>query len=127
MTSNTAQTETASAPAEKNKPHKKASTGARGANVASPRAKTGKKASRSKRAPKGRTKATGARDGSKTAKILDLLKRPGGATAKDLQKASGWQPHSMRGFLSGMIRKKMGLTLASTKAEHGERSYAVKP
>ena len=56
MTSNTAQTETASAPAEKNKPHKKASTGARGANVASPRAKTGKKASRSKRAPKGAKK-----------------------------------------------------------------------
>jgi len=127
MTSNTAQTETASAPAEKNKPHKKASTGARGANVASPRAKTGKKASRSKRAPKGRTKATGARDGSKTAKILDLLKRPGGATAKELQKAAGWQPHSVRGFLSGTVRKKLGLAITSTKGEDRERSYAVKP
>jgi hypothetical protein len=39
-----------------------------------------------------------ARDGSKTAKILDLLKRPGGVTSKDLMKATGWLPHSVRGF-----------------------------
>jgi hypothetical protein len=39
-----------------------------------------------------------AREGSKTATILELLKRPSGATAKELLKATGWQAHSLRGF-----------------------------
>ena len=83
-----------------------------------------------KKAPKGRTKREVAkpkvaRDGSKTAKILDLLKRPGGATSKELMKATGWLPHSVRGFLSGTVRKKMGLTVTSTKGENGERTYSV--
>ena len=67
-----------------------------------------------------------ARDGSKTAQILDLLKRPGGVTAKELMKATGWQAHSVRGFLSGTVGKKMGLTVTSTKGEDGERTYRVK-
>ena len=66
------------------------------------------------------------REGSKTATILELLKRPGGATSKELQKATGWQPHSVRGFLSGTIGKKMGLTVTSTKGEDGERNYSIK-
>ena len=60
------------------------------------------------------------------AKILDLLRRAGGATAKELQTATGWQPHSVRGFLSGTIGKKMGLTVTSSKSEDGERSYSIK-
>jgi len=83
-------------------------------------------ASPAKKAPKGAKKAEPARDGSKAAKILELLKRPGGATSKELMKATGWQPHSVRGFLSGTVGKKMGLTVTSTKGEDGERSYAVK-
>jgi hypothetical protein len=43
-----------------------------------------------------------------------------------LMKATGWQAHSVRGFLSGTIGKKMGLTVISTKGEDGERSYSVK-
>jgi len=66
-----------------------------------------------------------ARDGSKTARILELLKRPGGATAKELMKVTGWQPHSVRGFLSGTVNKKMRLTVASTKREDGERVYKL--
>ena len=58
-------------------------------------------------------------------KILDLLKRPGGATIKALMKASGWQPHSVRGFLSGNLRKKMGLVVVSAKSDDGERSYSI--
>jgi hypothetical protein len=65
-------------------------------------------------------------EGSKTATILEMLKRPGGASAKDLLKATGWQPYSLRGFLSGTVGKKMGLTVTSTKGEDGERSYSVK-
>jgi hypothetical protein len=42
-------------------------------------------------------------------------------------KVTGWQPHSVRGFLSGTVGKKMGLTVTSTKGEDGERSYSIKP
>ena len=41
-------------------------------------------------------------------------------------KATGWQPHSVRGFLSGTIGKKMGLVVRSTKGDSGERSYSIK-
>jgi len=131
MTLITEQPETAqlaeNAPA---KPTKKARVGARRANVAPAKPKSGKKASPAKKAPKGAKKAKSAkpeaRDGSKTAKILDLLKRPGGVTSKELQKASGWQPHSVRGFLSGTVGKKMGLTVISAKGEDGERTYSIK-
>jgi hypothetical protein len=68
----------------------------------------------------------GTRAGSKTNAILELLKRPDGVTAKELMKVTGWQPHSVRGFLSGTIGKKMGLTVTSTKGEDGERSYSIK-
>ena len=121
------QTETAqTAEGAAAKPTKKAAAGARRANVAPKNAKSGKKANPAKKAPRGAQKATGARDGSKAAKILDLLKRPGGATAKELIKATGWQPHSIRGFLSGTVSKKMKLTVVSTKSEDGERNYSIK-
>jgi hypothetical protein len=127
MTSITEQTETAQPEANAAaKPTKKGNTGARGANVAPKTAKAGKKATPTKKAPKGAKKAKGAWDGSKTAKVLDLLKRAGGVTGKELMKATGWQPHSVRGFLSGTIAKKMGLTVVSTKGDDGERSYSVK-
>src|SRR5271154_1453313 len=126
MTSNAEAIETAVAPVTKEpKATKKASAGARRANVAPAKPKSGKKASPAKKAHKSAKKATGARDGSKTAKVLELLKRPGGVTTKELMKATGWQPHSVRGFLSGTVGKKMGLTVTSAKAEDGERSYSV--
>jgi len=62
---------------------------------------------------------------SKSAKIVELLKRPGGATLKELMKATGWQAHSVRGFLSGTVGKKMGLGVTSSKAEDGDRRYSV--
>jgi hypothetical protein len=120
MTSTTEQTETA----PETKATKKAAAGARRANSAPAKGKAGKKAAPKKKAP--RSARNDAREGSKTATILDLLKRPGGATAKELLKATGWQPHSLRGFISGTLGKKMGLTVISTKGEGGERSYSVK-
>ncbi len=122
------ETATSPAPATEGQPKagKKASRAPQGAHVAKKKGKSGKKATPAKKAPKGAKKATGAREGSKTNKVLELLKRPGGVTAKELMKVTGWQPHSVRGFLSGTVGKKMGLTVTSTKGEGGERSYSVK-
>jgi hypothetical protein len=111
---------------EKPKVTKNASVAKRGAHVAPKKGKAAKKASPAKKAPKGAKKAAGARDGSKTARVLELLKRPSGVTAKELMKATDWQAHSVRGFLSGTVGKKMGLTVTSTKGEDGERTYSVK-
>jgi hypothetical protein len=125
MKSTTETTETAlAAAASETKAAKKAAAGARRANVAPAKAKAGKKATPKKKAPK--SARNDARGGSKTATILEMLKRPGGASAKELLKATNWQPHSLRGFLSGTVGKKMGLTVTSTKGEDGERSYSVK-
>jgi hypothetical protein len=65
------------------------------------------------------------RGGTKTDKILDLLKRPGGATLTELVKATGWQPNSVRGFLSGAIGKKMGTPVESFRSSDGDRSYRL--
>jgi len=67
------------------------------------------------------------RAGSKTRKLLALLQRPQGAGIKELLKVTGWQPHSVRGFISGVVVRKMGLPVTSTKAESGERRYAIRP
>jgi hypothetical protein len=84
------------------------------------------KATRANKRAKARTPAGSPRPGSKTAQVLHLLERSGGATLNDLMKATDWQAHSVRGFLSGTLRKKMGLAVASTKAENGVRSYTLK-
>ena len=69
-------------------------------------------------------KTIAARRGSKTAKILALLRRPGGASLDQPKKATGWQAHSVRGFLSGALKKKMGLRIDSAKRD-GERTYRL--
>ena len=121
----------ATATGEQPKPTKKARVGARRAHVAPAKGTSAKKASPAKKAPKGAKKASSpktgkAREGSKTAQILDLLKRSGGVTLKQLMNATGWQAHSVRGFISGTLRKKLGLAVTSTKGEDGDRSYSVK-
>jgi hypothetical protein len=133
-TSTTKEQETtqSTAPTQEPEPPKKVRVAARKTNVATSQGKSGNKASPGKKAAKvpkkaTRAKAEVARPGSKTEKVLDLLKRSGGATLKKIQKATGgWLPHSVRGFLSGTVHKKMGLTVTSTKAEDGERSYSIK-
>jgi hypothetical protein len=121
-----------STPSGKPSPTKKPRVGTKVRHVAPAKGKSGKQAARAKKSntaaksAKSRKKAPNSRQGSKTAKFLDLLKRPGGATSADLMKATGWQAHSVRGFISGVLGKKMGLKVASTKVEDGERHYSLK-
>ncbi|MEO8052893.1 MAG: DUF3489 domain-containing protein [Acidobacteriota bacterium] len=78
-----------------------------------------------KAARKPPTTAAVARPGSKTADMLAMLRHPKGATLQQLMQATGWQAHSVRGFISGTLGKKMDLTVASLKGEDGERHYSV--
>jgi hypothetical protein len=82
------------------------------------------KAAKGKRA-KGSSKPAPARDGSKKAVVLGLLQRKGGATLAQIMKATDWQAHSVRGFISGALGKKMGLTIDSVRRDDGERVYSI--
>ncbi len=57
--------------------------------------------------------------------IVELLRRKGGATLAYLTNATGWQAHSVRGFMSAQIGKNLGLKLESTKHEDGQRIYRI--
>ena len=65
------------------------------------------------------------RQGSKTSEIVELLKRRTGVTLQELMTATGWQAHSVRGFLSAAVGKKMGLHVDSSKREDGQRVYRI--
>ena len=61
---------------------------------------------------------------TKQARILAMLRTPSGATIDAMMHATGWQPHSVRGFLAGVVRKKLGLNLVSAATEGG-RLYRI--
>src|SRR5713226_8063509 len=96
---------------------------AKGKANASPKkeAKAGKKAAK----PANAKKASTPRAESKGARILELIGRPKGATLAEIGKATDWQKHSIRGFLS-TAAKKHGLKIDSTKTETGDRVYQIK-
>jgi hypothetical protein len=108
------------------KPAKKASVGARRAPVPRAKAAESKKAKATDEAPRSGKKVNAARDSTKAAQVRELLKRQGGASLKEIMKATDWQAHTVRGFLSGVLRKKLGLTVDSAKGEDGGRTYSVK-
>jgi hypothetical protein len=83
------------------------------------------RATRTKKTPAATNQKT-ARQGSKTETILAMMKQPGGSTLRAIMEATGWQAHSVRGFISGTLGKKMGLTVASVKGDDGERTYSIK-
>jgi hypothetical protein len=89
-----------------------------GTPVAPKKAKTAKQTTTKDAAPT-------ARDGSKKAIVLDMLKRLDGATLSDIMSATAWQAHSVRGFISGSLGKKMGLTVESFKRPDGARAYRI--
>ncbi len=61
---------------------------------------------------------------SKQMRVVGLLSRPSGATIAGIMQSTGWQPHSVRGFLAAVVRKKLGLKLVSEKTD-GPRVYRI--
>ena len=124
---------------------------AQGANVAPETAPSKKSASKKKGAPKGqkpakaKAKATAPKEAkpkkaakpaaakepgtmrpdSKGAKVLGLISRAKGATLAEIMKATDWQAHSVRGFISGALGKKLGIKVNSAKREDGQRIYSI--
>ena len=98
----------------------KAAKGGKAKAAPKKEAKAGKKAAK----PAPAKEASTPRAESKGAKILALIGRPKGASLAEIQKATDWQAHSVRGFLS-TAAKKHGLKIESTKTEAGDRVYQV--
>lgn len=69
--------------------------------------------------------ASPAKRPSKLSQLEAMLRRPEGATLGQLSKALDWQPHSIRGAMSGNLKKKQGLKLTATKEEGADRVYRI--
>ena len=126
---------------QKAKATKKARVAKQKPDVAPKKGKAGTKATPAKKAPKAATpkkaakagkaatkperKAVGPRAESKGAKILELIGRKGGATLAEIMKATDWQPHSVRGYIS-IASKKRGIKIESVKNDDGMRTYSIK-
>ena len=65
------------------------------------------------------------RPGTKLAELVMALRRPQGATSLQLILTTGWQPHTVRGAISGMLRKKLGLKVVLAHNDFGEQVYRV--
>ena len=86
-------------------------------------ARTSKPKSRTRSAPV--SEKIAARPDTKHARIIAMLRTPAGATIASLVTATEWQQHSVRGFLAGVVRKKLGLNLVSELSNKG-RIYRIK-
>ncbi len=75
--------------------------------------------------PKGRTSPPAVRPGTKQALLIDLLKRRKGATIEEIVEATGWQAHSVRGAISGALKKKLGLAVTSERVGDRGRVYRI--
>lgn len=80
--------------------------------------------SRKAKASKSRTSAKKPAAQTKQLKVLAMLQRPAGTTIPAIVKATDWQPHSVRGFLTAVVRKKLDLPLTST-VDAGKRVYRI--
>ena len=91
-------------------------------NTPSRRAPARRKSKAGDKAPKQPARRT--RTVSKQAGVIEMLRRRQRASVAAIMKATGWQPHSVRGFLAGVVRNKLGLTLVSEKTGE-ERVYRI--
>jgi hypothetical protein len=105
------------------------------ANVAKPATRVAaEKGKRGKGAPKGKRRHTApvaakdarvAREGSKKAEVVDLMRRSQGATLTEIMELTGWQAHTVRGFVSGTLIKKLSLNVESFLSKEKERTYRL--
>ena len=86
-----------------------------------PRIVRGKAAKTRKAAPTPANKTT------KQDQVLTLLRRQNGASIEEIVAATDWQPHSVGGFLSGAVKKRLGIDVISERGEDGIRRYHVAP
>src|ERR1035437_7867519 len=107
------------------------------ANVAKPAAHVApEKGKQNKDAPKSKRRHTApaaakdpvnvAREGSKKAEVIDLMRRSQGATLPEIMELTGWQAHTVRRFVSGTLIKKLSLNVESFRSDEEERTYRVK-
>lgn len=94
-------------------------------NIAPEEVPSKREASPEDKAPTTRTNAS--REGSKTSRVIELLKRPSGVTLKEIMSEMSWQSHTTRALLSagGSLTKKHGLTVLSAKGSNGDRVYSI--
>ncbi len=97
----------------------------RGAKVQPKPRKPGNSRAANGRRVKPKALQTGVRSGTKQALIIELLGRKNGATIAEIVDASGWQPYSVRGAISGTLKKKLGLTVESAVVDSRGRVYRI--
>ena len=87
---------------------------------------TPEKPARAPKAPRGADSAPAPkhRDGTKEARLIEMLRRKEGATIPQIVDALGWQPHTVRGAFAGALKKRRGLTVTSEKVD-GTRVYRL--
>ena len=106
--------------------HKKSAAKKRQEKKPQPKKRRGRAAQKPAAAKsKGKQSPPAVRQGTKQALMIDLLKRKDGASIDDIVKATGWQAHSVRGAISGTLKKKLGLTVTSEPVEKRGRVYRI--
>ena len=88
-------------------------------------ARTPKTKSKAVTPAKSMAAALPSRPGSKAAAVITLLKAKRGATIPEMMEATGWQSHSVRGFIAGSLRKRHGLDVISEKRDGEDRRYRL--
>ena len=94
--------------------------------TSSPKASVSKKQPHKKSVPSPKAeKTSGPGNSTKQAQLISLLKQSSGVSLPDLMKATGWQAHSVRGFISGTLKKRLNLHVISDTTSDGLRRYRI--